>query len=55
MLHESQPEEDDGHGEEAQTERVQEDGRLQHVGQVSAEGSRQQRVDQPIKDIPGSR
>lgn len=52
MFHEAQPEEDDGDGEQSQTDGVQQDGRLQHVGHVGAEGGRQQGVDQPIEDVP---
>lgn len=52
VLHESQPEENDGHGEEPQTERVQMVGGVENVRHVDAEGRRQQTVHQPIKDVP---
>lgn len=52
MLHETQPEEDDGDGEQAQTECVKMDGGTKHIGHVDAERHHQQRVHQPIKHVP---
>lgn len=54
MFHESQPQENDGDREQTQTDGVKKDGGMKDIDHVDADGRHQQRVHQPIKDIPDS-